>query len=239
MKPIKRGAKFQLDGYVGGKRIRISLGTANESRAADLKRNIENTITRGTDSQFWPELRRVLPPQSFRTLAKFVGYREPIVETSLTWRELRAAYTLRLRQQIALGKMADSTRQRYEHTIKSFEEFLKERGVVELQSMDRPFIEAYKVWRRAKIMEKKFSRSGRGLSLDVAILHGVFAVAVENEMVSKNPVRMEGRPGDNPEAGAQPFDGEALGKLRKFAGTDMLALLLLRWTGLRGSDAVK
>jgi hypothetical protein len=66
-------------------------------------------------------------------------------------------------------------------------------------------------------MEKKFSRSGRGLSLDVAILHGVFAVAIENERILKNRVRMEGRPGDNPEAGAQPFDGEALGKVRKFA----------------------
>ena len=107
------------------------------------------------------------------------------------------------------------------------------------ENMDRPFIDSYKVWRRAKIMEKKFSRNGRGLSLDVAILHGVFAVAVEKEMMIKNPVQMEGTPGDNPEFGAQPFDGESLGRLRRFAGEDMLALLLLRWTGLRGSDAVK
>lgn len=135
--------------------------------------------------------------------------------------------------------MAESTRQRYNHTVKSFEDFLTERGVAELVKMDRPFIEAYKVWRRARIMERKFSRNGRGLSLDVAILHGVFTVAVENEMVPKNPVRMEGRPGDNPEAGAQPFDADALGKLRKFAGADNLAFLLLRWTGLRGSDAIK
>jgi integrase-like protein len=133
----------------------------------------------------------------------------------VAWKELRSAYELRLRQQIAPGKMTESTRKRYEHTVKSFEEFLKEREVFEVLKMDRAFVEAYKVWRRAKIMEKKFSRNGRGLSLDVAILHGVFAVAVENEMVQKNPVRMEGRPGDNPEAGAQPFDGEALQKLRK------------------------
>jgi integrase len=111
--------------------------------------------------------------------------------------------------------------------------------VVGRRNQNLPRVKAYKVWRRAKIMEKKFPRSGRGLSLDVAILHGVFAVAVENEMVVRNPVRMEGRPGDNPEAGAQPFDADSLSKLRKFAGPDLLAFLLLRWTGLRGSDAVK
>ena len=54
-------------------------------------------------------------------------------------------------------------------------------------------------------MEKKYSRNAGGLSLDVAILHGVFALAVENEMMIKNPVKMEGRPGDNPQDGAAPL----------------------------------
>jgi integrase len=236
---VTQGSKIHLDGYINRKRLRISLGTASQSHAADLKRNIENAITKGNESQFWPELRRHLPPQSFQTLAKWAGYQEPKIETPPTWKELRAAFAMQMSQRIALDKMADSTRQRYEYTLKSFEEFLTLRGVKEVQEMNRPFIEAYKVWRREKIMEKKFSRSGRGLCLDVAILHGVFAVAVEDEMVARNPVRMEGRPGDNPDAGAQPFDGDALGKLRKFAGPDLLTFLLLRWTGLRGSDAVK
>src|SRR5260370_37583064 len=47
---------------------------------------------------------------------------------------------------------------------------------------------------------------------------------------------MEGRPGDQPESGAQPFTADQLSKLRKLAGSDLLAFLLLRWTGLRGSD---
>jgi integrase len=54
----------------------------------------------------------------------------------------------------------------------------------------------------------------------------------------KNPVRLEGRPGDNPEAGAQPFSGEDLKKLADAAGSDRLAFLLLRHTGMRGSDIV-
>ncbi len=74
--------------------------------------------------------------------------------------------------------------------------------------------------------------------LDVAILHRVFAFAIETEMVEKNPVRIDGRPGDNPEGGAQPFTGEELSKLRTAAGEDLLIFQLFRWTGLRRSDAI-
>ena len=49
---------------------------------------------------------------------------------------------------------------------------------------------------------------------------------------------MEGRPRDDPECGAQPFKTDELSKLREAAGPDLLAFLILRWTGLRGSDAV-
>ena len=43
---------------------------------------------------------------------------------------------------------------------------------------------------------------------------------------------------ENPEHGAEPFAGQDLSKLREHAGEDLLIFLLLRWTGLRGSDAV-
>jgi integrase len=86
--------------------------------------------------------------------------------------------------------------------------------------------------------EKKFSRGGRGVVLDTAILHRVFGYAIECEIVAKNPVRLEGRPGNSAEHGAQPFKAAELTKLRDAAGRDLLTFLLLRWTGLRGSDAV-
>jgi integrase len=144
-----------------------------------------------------------------------------------------------MQQRILLGKLAESTSARYEQSLRTFNAFLKESGISDLAAMNRAFIERYKVWRLAKIQEKKFARGGRGLSLDVAILHRVFAVAVESEMIVKNPVAFEGRPGDSAEHGAQPFRGEQLGKLRDAAKEDLLAYLLLRWTGLRGSDAVR
>ena len=57
-------------------------------------------------------------------------------------------------------------------------------------------------------------------------------------MIIKNPVKMEGRPGENPTGGAEPFNAKELQAMREAAGEDLLAFLLLRWTGLRGSDAV-
>ncbi len=148
-------------------------------------------------------------------------------------------FTLEMRQRIALDKLRDSTWYRYQQTQSAFEAFLVEQGVFEPRLMNRPFIESFKVWRRAKILEKKFSRGAGSLALDAAILHPTFALAVDNEMIAKNPVRMEGRPGDNPEKGAQPFNSNELSRLRAVAGDDPLIFLVLRWTGLRGSDAAK
>ena len=74
--------------------------------------------------------------------------------------------------------------------------------------------------------------------MDVAILHRIFAIAVRRELIQKNPVQMEGRPGDNPEGGAEPFTANELSLLRKHADRDLLPFLVLRRTGFRGSDAV-
>ena len=143
-----------------------------------------------------------------------------------------------MHQRVTIGKLAFSTQQRYTYTIKSFEEFLTSRNVTELKNIDRALIEAFKVARHARITEKKYSRKAGGLSLDVAILHNIFNLAVEKEMLLKNPVKMEGRPGENPTSGAQPFSPEELTLLRNFVNEDLLGFLLLRWTGLRGGDAI-
>ena len=104
-------------GSYAGKRIRISLGTANEAFATDIKRNVENAIIRGNDfSQYWPELRRILPSQSFRTLAATAEYTEPVVPATPTWLELRAAFALHMNYRVAISKLAASTRQRGTNT---------------------------------------------------------------------------------------------------------------------------
>lgn len=107
-----------------------------------------------------------------------------------------------------------------------------------MQDISKPLVETFKVWRMDRIRKHKFARGGAGLVLDAAILHRVFAFALDNEMIARNPVRMEGRPGENPQHGTEPFTAEGLSRLRGHAGDDLLAFLLLRWTGLRGCDAV-
>jgi integrase len=100
-------------------------------------------------------------------------------------------------------------------------------------------IDDLEVWQRARVLAKKNSRGGRGVVLDAAILHRIFGWAIECELLTRNPVRLEGRPGEDAERGAQPFKAAELVKLRQVAGADLLAFLLLPWTGFRGSDVVR
>jgi integrase len=223
--------------------LRLPISTAHKGAASATTDYIERALSEGKSSLRWPELKRHLPLRTFAVLSELAGYREPPPEPSptppTTWHDLEIAFRYKMRQRILLGKLAESTRERYEQTVRTFNSFLKETGVSDLPSINRAFVERFKVWRLAKIQEKKFSRGGRGLALDVAILHRIFAVGVECELVGKNPVMFEGRPGDSGENGAQPFRGDQLFKLRHATGEDLLAYLLLRWTGLRGSDAVR
>ena len=239
MKIKLRGARYWLHGTVAGKFLRLPLGTANKAAANVTLNHVECALSEGETSRRWLELKKLLPPQTFAVFAEIANWHEPPSEERPTWSDLESAFNTNMKQRLLLGKLAESTSERYEQTLRTFKIFLQQTGVSELRVMNRPFIERFKVWRLAEIQKKKFARGGRGLALDVAILHRVFAVGIECELVTKNPVAFEGRPGDSAEHGAQPFRGEQLGKLRKAAGEDMLAYLLLRWTGLRGSDAVR
>jgi integrase len=243
MKLVLRDHRYWVHGTVAGHFLRLPLGTSNKDAASTAVNRVERALAQGETSLLWPELKSILPLRTFAAFARIANYHEPELAASApqvaTWQDLESAFSTKMHQQILLGKMTESTRQRYKQTMRAFKLFLDETGVNDLPSMNRPFIEKFKVWRLAKILKKKFARGGRGLALDVAILHRVFSVAVECELLAKNPVGFEGRPGDVPEHGAQPFTGEQLIRLRTAAGDDLLAYLLLRWTGLRGSDAVR
>ena len=234
-------AVYQLEGRFRGHRIRVSLGTKNHATASEWARNVNFAIERGPDSAFWLELGRVLPSDTFEKLASLIGYKlqpDPIPLPIPTWLDLKNSFTAEMERRIAIGKIRTSTWERYQQTLNGFGAFLATQNVTELDSVTKTVVENFKVWRITEIRKRKFSRGGAGLVLDAAILHRVFRHAVDCELLKTNPVRMEGRPGDQPESGAQPFTADHLSKLRGAAGTDLLAFLLLRWTGLRGSDAV-
>src|SRR5579871_4838042 len=244
----KRGRTYRLEGRAGQEvrrgsgereRVRLSLGTANGDAAYLLHRRIERALAEGPTSLLWRELRSTLPPDTFSKLAAFAGYTDDQNDTPKhTWGDLSSKFTAWMSQRVALDKLRGSTRERYLQTAAAFDGFLKERGIVTLADINKAVVEDFKVWRLARVLAKKHSRGGRGVVLDAAILHRIFGYAVECEMIAKNPVRMEGRPGDDPAHGAQPFTAAQLTKLRGAANADFLAFLILRWTGLRGSDVV-
>ena len=232
----KRSETYHADSRGRYHSARGSLGTRNKDAALRLAHLLEIALLEGPNSSHWSELSKLLPRRTFRRFASLVG----ATETQLpTWKDLLETFKAHMAQRVTLGNLSQNTVDRYSHTLKEFEIFLAEQAVSTLRDIRKPFVESFKVWRIARIRSKKHSRGASGLPLDVAILHRAFSFAMENEMIEKNPVRLEGRPGENPEGGAEPFSPDELSLLRKYAEPDLLEFLLLRWTGLRGSDAVK
>lgn len=234
----KAGNVYRADTWIDNNRVRLSLGTRNHDAAQRLASRIEKALSEGSRSELWAELKAVLPDLTFARLADSVGYVPPKIEAPKTWSDLRTRFEAHMQERIALRKFRDSTRDRYLMTLKHFETFLGLRGIVLLKDITNELVGEFKVWRLAQIQKRKESRGGTGLVLDVAILHKVFAVALKAKMIPENPVDFEGKPGADPTRGAQPFEAAQLERMRKHADQDLLTFLLLRWTGLRGSDAV-
>src|SRR6185437_16645527 len=211
----KRGKYFSVDYASGSQRLRGSLRTANREAAMRLKGRLENAMAEGPESPLWSEVKRALPLETYKTFSRYMSVSK---RSSVEWSDLRQAFELWMKHRVQLRKMRDSTQNRYYQTLVSFSEYLKAQKMDYLDQITRPVIEAWKADRLKDILTKKFSRGGGGLILDVAILHKIFAIAVEHEMILKNPVKMEGRPGDNPQGGAEPYTADELRRLREHAG---------------------
>jgi len=79
---------------------------------------------------------------------------------------------------------------------------VSERRTSFLRDIRVPLVRNLSFWRTERIKTRRHSRGAAGAVLDVAIRHRIFAFAVKTELIQKNPVQMEGRPGDNPASGA-------------------------------------
>jgi integrase len=239
----KRGTTWRVEGVVNGRYVRLSLST-RDHRAAVLRVNeIDRALAEGYSSSRWPELQKLLPENTFRFFAGVVGWQEksaPIDQPSPTWADLFREYRSNFERKILQGDRSEATWRRYRVSCETFTEFLKARSISKLDEISRRLVEEWKAERLTTILKRKTSRGGAGLHLDVAILHAVFAFAIDVELLvgKNNPVKFEKYPGKKPDAGAQPFTQDELTRLRQAAGADLLAFLLLRHTGLRGFDAV-
>lgn len=232
----KVGSVFHVDWIQGDLRVRGSLGTSSHDIAVRLRQKIESAIVGGPSSPIWPDLSNTLPPETYARFASQLG----VVKTQVvTWEDLKALFNGFQNQRLALGKLSPNTKSRYAVAIDEFSLFLDEQKVLTLPEITKALVEKFKVWRMERTKTRKMFRGGGGIAVDAAVLHRVFAIGIEHELLVKNPVRMEGKPGENPVRGAHPFSGDELAALRNHAAEDLLSFLLLRWTGLRGSDAVK
>jgi integrase len=237
LKKRKRDGWYHIEGRISGTRLRLALRTKNGDRADDTIREVENALAKGPESDLWKSLKGTLPENSFAKLAAIVGYIDKPVERKPTCTELRDQFKSHCIALIARGKLRGSTWKRYERALKQFGIFLDAEGLFELEAITKPALERFKSWRVQRICESKQSKGGSGLLLELAILHGIFGYALENEMVLRNPVKTEGRAGDN-ERGAQPYSVQELSRMRQVADDDFTAFILLLRTGMRGGDVV-
>ena len=234
----QRGEIYWMHGTISGEFLRVSLKTRNKGAAAITIGKVERAIAEGKRSELWSELRGALPASTFKKIADAVGYIPTRGEKIPCWSELWRTFHAHSVGMVARKKLRQSTLDRYTNTVKWFARFLESSGVEQLAEISRPVVDSYKTWRLGEILKKKQARGGGAIDLELAHLHHVFAYAVEREMLIRNPVKMEGRPGANPENGAMPFSEAELASLREHADEDRLIFLLLRHTGLRAGDAV-
>jgi integrase len=241
---------YSVIGSIDRHPVHLSLGTEEKNVAIRRITKLEKAIAEGSESPLWRELNDSLPPKTFKFFADRVGYVNSQTATSIkpTWQGLCDSFEFEMERLIANkargvgseeGVMATSTRDRYRQAIRQFTNFLPDANTT-LDAIKPATIELFKVDRQKKIIQLKQSRGGTSVALDVAILHRMFAFAIKKGLMTQKPIDLqnESKPGKNPKNGARPFKADELTKLREAAGSDLFMLLLLRWTGLRGSDAV-
>jgi hypothetical protein len=224
--------------------VRHALGTDSKQTAQRLTEKLRSAYVSGPDSALWPELKHLLPAETFKFFADRIQYKHKEDSISRatanpTWQDLRDIYEDEMHQRVekyTAGEDKDVLSPRTEKTYKTvmdrFTSYLNGRTL--LDSLTPIVIEKYKIDRRSRL------KNGGSIALDMAVLHLMFAFAVQKELMAKNCIngKNETKPGKKPKAPARPLNADELQKLRDNAGNDMLAFLLLRWTGLRGNDAV-
>src|SRR5580765_3305529 len=139
----KRGKTWHADLLAGRVHVaRGSLGTRNQHAARRLGHKLETALAEGSVSPVWPELRTLLPQETFSRFAAFAGVKDQPLPM---WSDLRKLFTVFAEQRVKIGKLTESTVERYEHTFREFELFLSERKTGLLRDITVPLVEGSKV----------------------------------------------------------------------------------------------
>ena len=226
----RRDSRYHFDSAIGGVRLRFSLGVTDRKAAQRLESQIMFALADGPKSDKWAELKRVLPPVSYQTLTA-----NRHVKTSPELSDFRREFTSRLDRRVKLGELAERSRDLYDKTAEVFFNKLDELGVRTLDKVTPKMVEEYLVWRKETILAR--GGNGNGLSTDYTALQSVFNFARESHILEESPLKGHYKP-DSDSLDAMPFAQEELDCLEaNLTEENRLPYLLLRWTGLRGSDA--
>lgn len=224
----KRGPVFHIDYIIGSSRLRGSLGTKDKNVASRLKSRIEVSMAEGSKSAGWSDLRKVLPSDTFHRFSSHAGL---VKQQESTWTGLVSIFW----KDCERRRLKKPTMVRYQSTVDRFSEYLMLIDRSLLEDITPVLIGDFRDLRAKQIAANSRSRNGGGLFQDMSALRLVFALAVENGTIVKNPVAKEARP--SAVRGTKPYSGEELACIREACGPDdHLVFLLFRHTGMRGSD---
>jgi integrase len=225
----KRGNLYHVDYVSGPVRLRGPLGTSDPKSAKRLATRISFAMSDGPRSQAWIDLEPSLPPQTWKRFSGHVGVD---VRPLGTWGDLLSIYWKE-----HIKGWAKSTARAYDRYLKTFEESLPNAASTPLTYITKSVMEKYRSRRETETASKPQYRNGAALEKEMDLLRGVFSFAKEENMVGANPVKKVKSTAER--SVTQPFTDEDMDRMTACAtDKEQFAITLLRWTGLRGSDAV-
>lgn len=229
---LKRGNQYHYSATVGGgRRVRMALGTSCPKSAKRLAHRIGLAIASGPDSDIWPTLRLTLPAQSYRTIATGMSVTAP---PDLA--EFESLFKEKLDRREKLGEITASTHKLHEAAADDFFNWLIGQNIGQISEVTPSQVEKYQVWRKEQIVAKPQSKNGRSMLTHNSVLAAIFEFAAEERLITKSPFKGRFR-AYRPPKGAEPFTPEEMGKLETAAkGDELLAFMIFKWTGMRGSD---
>jgi integrase len=227
---VKRNKTYQYSGTIAGVRLRFSLGCRLPQAANTLSRQIGAALAEGPDSVHWQTLKTVLPKASWEILTANRGIK-PSPELS----EFETAFTDKLDRRVKLGELAERSRDLYAGTATMFFQYLANHDVKTLGDISSARVEDYLVQRKEDILKR--GGNGKGIQTDYTVLQSVFNFAQGEGLIRQSPLKIKHKT-EEKKPDAVPFTPEEMERLEScLTDEDQLPFALLRWTGMRGSDA--
>lgn len=229
----KRGNIWHFSMQCGSRRIRGSLGTTNPEIARKRVVQLDQAAGEGQHSSLWCPLRLVLPVKTVAVLNRALLGPPP----SFTLQEIEKAFSNKLDRQLKFGRLASGTVNAYEHCVGVFVEWLGGR-VQLMDEVTTDLLERYFLERQEQIKQAAQSSNGRGVLTDMTAVRKFIQFCVEEKFMPA--IKTPETPKIVAEIeGAEPFEADEIERMGEAAeGINLLAYLLLRWTGMRGQDVV-